>query len=461
MTDTAPAIPQSATDAGTVTPRQRRLALVAVLSATVMGALDTMIVNVALPTIAADLGAKAADAVWIVSVYQIIVAIVLLPIGAGADVLSSKRVFVASVAVFTVASVACAFADTLAELVAARALQGLGGGGILSLNVVLVRRIYPDRLLGRGLGHAALAVATSLSLGPVVASTVLTFGPWPWLFLINIPVGVVSMVGGLLFLPGGRRSVGQFDPCSAVLAAGLAGFLVFGIDGLAYGTPPPRALLQLALSIVCGVLLAIRQADHPAPMVPFDLLGRPMFSLSAATATCAFAVQGLAFVCLPFLLQDIFRKTQAESGFLMTAWPVAVAAMAPIAGYFTLRFSAALLCSVGLVVLSAGMLVMALSPAGTHAILLGCAMTVCGVGFGLFQTPNVTAIMLSAPMERSGSAGGFIAVSRQVGLAIGAALAALFFRGAGSQAAPEALLLGAAIALFGSGLSFLRRFARH
>jgi DHA2 family multidrug resistance protein-like MFS transporter len=191
-------------------------------------------------------------------------------------------------------------------------------------------------------------------------------------------------------------------------------------------------------------------------MLPVDLFRRPLFALSAATAVCAFAVQGLSFVSLPFYFEDILLRSQVETGFFMTPWPLVVGIMAPIGGRLADRFPAGLLGGIGLVLLATGMLLLAALPASPGIANIVWRMVICGIGFGFFQTPNMKAIMSSAPPHRSGSASGIVATARLIGQTTGAALAALCFSLAGRNGATMALALGAGFAGIGSVMSFLR-----
>ena len=191
-------------------------------------------------------------------------------------------------------------------------------------------------------------------------------------------------------------------------------------------------------------------------MLPVDLFRRPLFALSAATAVCSFAVQGLAFVTLPFYFEDVLLRSQVETGFFLTPWPLVVAIMAPIGGRLSDRFSAGVLGGLGLVPLGLGMLLLSTLPASPSIANIVWRMVICGIGFGLFQTPNMKALMSSAPPHRSGSASGIVATARLTGQTTGAALAAFCFALAGHSGATVALALGAGFAAVGSVMSFLR-----
>ncbi|OIQ93289.1 ATP-dependent protease ATPase subunit HslU [mine drainage metagenome] len=321
------------------------------------------------------------------------------------------------------------------SLLTARALQGLGASGIMSVNSALIRFVYPSRLLGRGFGHNALVVATAFTLGPTIASGILAMGPWPWLFAVNIPFGLIAMGIGLKTLPHTPRAVHAFDFPGALLAASCLGLFILGIGSAAHKASFGLVSTELAAAVLLGWALIHRHADHPAPMLPIDLFRRPVFALSAATSVCSFAVQGLAFVSLPFYFEDILQRTQVETGFFMTPWPLVVAFMAPIGGRLSDRYSAGILGGLGLVLLGLGMSLLATLPAAPSVADIVWRMAICGFGFGFFQTPNIKTLMSSAPPHRSGGASGIVATARLTGQTIGAARAALCFGLAGRDGA--------------------------
>jgi DHA2 family multidrug resistance protein-like MFS transporter len=435
---------------------RRRWAVAAIFTALAMASLDTAIANIALPAIAADLNVSPADVVWVVNVYQIALVATLLPLGALGEIVGHRRIYLGGLLLFTLASLGCACAWSLPSLLTARALQGLGASGLMSVNSALIRFVYPSRLLGRGFGHNALVVATAFTLGPTIASGILAIGPWPWLFAINLPFGVLAIAIGMKTLPRTPRAVHAFDFFGALLAAGCLGLFILGVGSAAHRTSIGLVSIELAAAVLLGGFLIQRHADHPAPMLPIDLFRRPVFALSAATAVCAFAVQGLAFVSLPFYFEDILQRTQVETGLFMTPWPLVVAIMAPIGGRLSDRYPAGILGSLGLVLLGIGMVLLASLPASPSVANIVWRMVICGFGFGFFQTPNIRAIMSSAPPDRSGSASGIVATARLTGQTVGAALAALCFALSGRDGATLALALGAGFAAVGSVMSFLR-----
>jgi DHA2 family multidrug resistance protein-like MFS transporter len=449
----------TAPERDTLNPRERR-ALLATLLAVSLGSLDTAIANTALPAIAADLQASPAASIWIVNAYQMAIVATLLPFAALGDLWGPRKVFLGGLAFFTAASLGCALADSLVTLTLARVLQGIGASAIMSVNIALIRLIYPAHRLGRGVGLNALVVGVAFAVGPTVASLVLSVAAWPWLFAINLPLGGLCLAFGLPALPRSEPRRQAFDPAAAVLTA-----LAFAALILALGAATQREDARwlgaaLLTSLVAGALLLRRQAGHPAPMLPVDLLRRPMFALSAVTSMCAFATQGLTLVSLPFYFEQVLHRDPIETGFLMTPWAVTVAATAPFAGRLSDRHPPGLLGGIGLGVLALGMASLALLPAQPGRLDIVLRLAVCGVGFGFFQSPNLRALMSSAPPERAGGASGVIAMARLLGQATGAALVALCFGLGGALGAVWALWLGAGTATLAAVASTARLWAR-
>jgi DHA2 family multidrug resistance protein-like MFS transporter len=431
-------------------------AVTTLVIAIAMASLDTSIANTALPTIAADVNASPADSVWVVNAYQLALVVSLLPFASLGEIIGYRRVYIWGLAVFTVASLLCALSWSLPTLTAARIIQGFGASGLMSVNTALIRFIYPAKSLGRGVGNNALVVAVSTAIGPTIAAGILSLGTWQWLFAVNVPLGLVAFVLALRVLPDTRHAGYKFDFGSAALNAATFGFLIFGIGEAAHSADAVITLATLAVAFVSGGALIYRQLGLPAPMLPVDLYRRPMFALSSLTSLCSFAAQGLAFVALPFYFQTVLGFSAVETGLVLTPWPVMTAIAAPIAGPLSDRFPPAILGGTGLAILCVGLVLIATLPDNPGLGGIIWRMMICGAGFGFFQSPNLKAIMSSAPPERSGGASGIVATSRLVGQAIGAALVALCF-GISMRHGPS-LALGLAAAFSGAGsvVSFCR-----
>ncbi len=431
-------------------------ALLSVLLGVALGTLDTAIANTALPAIAADLHADPGRSIWIVNAYQLAVVATLLPFAALGDSLGPRKVFLIGMSFFTAASLACSLASTLPALACARALQGIGAGAVMSVNIALIKLIFPPSRLGRGVGMNALVVGIAFTIGPTVASLVLSVASWPWLFGINLPLGMLASLFAMRSLPRHTAPPLPFDRAAALLAATAFTALMFALIQVGQMASWSVIAATVLVAAIFTTVLLLRQAGHAAPMLPVDLLRRPMFALSAFTAFASFGAQGLAFVALPFYFEASMHRDPIQTGFLMSAWSIVVAAAAPLAGRLSDRYHPGLMGGVGLAVLSVGMLSLGNLSSASTAWHIGISMGICGAGFGFFQAPNLRALMTSAPAGRSGGASGMIGLVRLTGQATGAALVALCFGLKGVQGAPLAIYLGAGFALAGSIASFLR-----
>jgi MFS transporter, DHA2 family, multidrug resistance protein len=439
---------------GLPVPR-RYWAIAAIALAITMSVLDSTIVNVALPTIARDFRATSAASIWVINAYQLAILLVLLPFASLGEIVGYRRVSQAGLAVFTLASLGCAFAPNLLALSLARVIQGIGAAGIMSVNGALVRHTYPYRYLGRAVGINAFVVASAAAIGPTIASAVLAVAHWRWLFGINVPLGVAAFAIALCALPDSERTPRRLNFVGAALYAGTMGLVLSGLQTLAHRATAWLALLEIGSGALFAWLLTRHERLREAPIIPFDLLGIRIFRLSLATSVCSFTAQMAALVALPFEIQRLGHSA-VETGLYITPWPLALAFVAPLAGRLADRYPAGLLGGAGLLTLASGLCLLALYPMDGDAAGLLWRMALCGAGFGLFQAPNNRTIMGSAPRRRSGAAGGMLAAARLIGQSIGAAAVAILFRAYGDEGSNYALMLAALLAAGGAGLSLLR-----
>jgi MFS transporter, DHA2 family, multidrug resistance protein len=440
---------------GLIVP-QRYWAMLTITLAVTMAVLDGAIANVALPTIAVDVRATPADSIWVVNAYQLVITMALLPLASLGEKFGYRQVYKVGLAVFTIGSLGCALSGSLSTLIAARVLQGFGAAGIMSVNGALIRYIYPRGLLGRGIGINALVVATSSALGPTVASGILSLAAWPWLFAVNVPIGVMAFAIALRSLPVNPRTAHPFDGTSVVLNALTFGLLIVGVDGLGHSDNRWFQAAELVGALLAGILLVRRQLTLASPLLPVDLLRIPVFGLSIGTSVCSFAAQALAFVSLPFFFHGSLGRDAVETGLLMTPWPLATAIIAPIAGRLADRYPSGLLGGIGLVLLTVGLAALAGLSEHPAAFDIIWRMAVCGLGFGLFQSPNNRTILSAAPRERSGGASGMLSTARLLGQTMGAAVVSLFFGIYPVHSTTLALITAAGMAGMAAGVSFLR-----
>lgn len=436
----------------------RYWAILAIGLGVTVSVLDGAIANVALPTIAGDLHTTPAASIWVVNAYQLAITISLLSLSSIGEIGGYRKVYTGGLLLFSFTSLACALSDSLLTLIIARTLQGFGAAAIASVNTALIRIIYPKRFLGRGMGLNALIVSVSAAAGPTIASAILSVANWPWLFAVNIPIGVTAFVLSCKFLPDnplhieGRR----FDWAAGVMNAITFALLIGIIEAFTHDLRWYLIVAGAVAAVVCGYVFIRRESRKDYPLFPVDLLRIPLFSLSIITSVFSFIAQMLAMVSMPFFLQRVLGRSEVATGLLLTPWPLATMIFAPLAGRLLEKVKAGILGCIGMLIFAAGLLFLAVLPAHPSDADIIWRMAVCGCGFGLFQTPNNSTIIASAPESRSGGASGMLGTARLMGQTLGASLVALMFKVFPGQSAHASLLLGCGLSVAAAFISLTR-----
>ncbi len=438
-------------------PARTIIAVLAVQVATVLVVLDAAIANVALPTMAQSLKVSSGDVVLVVTAYQTALVMALLPVAALGEAIGPRRAYAGGVALFTLASLGCAVAPSLPWLVAARFVQGLGGAAIMSLGVGLMRNAIPPDRFGQVLGFNTLTVALSSAIGPTLGAAILSVAHWPWLFGVNVPIGLLA--GGAAFaIPSRAGRGGRLDIVSIALNALTFGALVLGAEDLA--TDRGRAVGLLAVALLAVTILVRRERAKSAPLVPIDLLRLRPFRIAVLASIACFAGQSAGLIALPFYLQHGLGLSTLAAGFYLTPWPLAVAVTAPIAGRLADRMPAAKLCAIGGSIMGIALLGLSIAPAGHNPALIVAMTAMTGVGFGLFNVANNRTMYLSAPVDRSSAAGGMQGTARLTGQTTGAILMTLLFEIVSGTVAPIVGLGVAAMLMFAAAVISATRLLR-
>ncbi len=438
---------------GLPTPR-RFVAIAAISAGTALVVIDGAIATVALPTIARDLGVGSSAAVSVVTVYQLTLVMLLLPFSGLGNRIGLKRMYQTGQLVFTVATVLCFFAKSLPFLLVVRVAQAAGAAAALSVSSALVRSIYPARQLGRGLGVNSVVVSSSAALAPTLGGLILGVAPWPWVFASAVPFAILSLVLGRA-LPEPPRGEEPFDVLGGVLCAAMFGLIIGGLETAVHGDSPIVSAAIVALGIFTGVIFIRRERGEIAPILPVDLLGRPVLALSTLGAFTAFVASMTLLLSLPFRLQHAYGLSPSEVGAMIAPWPLTTMIVAPLAGWLSDRYPAGLLGGIGMTIAIGALCLLAFLPAQPDYGDVAWRMALCGAGFGMFLSPNARLIIGSTPRERAAAAGGLISTTRMVGQTTGATLvAALLAMGIGGGGGPALIAAGLALV---AGLCSLAR----
>lgn len=412
---------------------ERFYALISTSVGTFTSSLDFGVVNVALPTLAVAFGVSAAEAIWIVTAYQLSVTSTLLLFAALGDSLGAKRVYLVAMFAFILGTIGCALSPALGILIVMRVLQGLASSANMVMTAPMNRLLYPRSMLGRAIANNSLFVASGSAVGPTLGGLVLGVAPWQTLFWINVPITAIGLFFGLRYLPDPHGTRTRVDLLSVVLGAVALCAIVYGLQDVSRHDAPATILALVGVGAVTLTIFIARQLRLPRPLLAVDLFRLPMVSLSALSGSFAYLAFGAAFVSLPFYLQRVLHHTPLETGLLLAPWPIATMAITRIIGRLTDTYPASIIGTTGLLTTAAGLALFALVPAQPLGLIV--AGTVCGTGFGLFQTPNNYAIIGATPPGETGRATGIITTVRTCANTAGAALVAIAFDAGGVSAA--------------------------
>ncbi|EPL9385228.1 DHA2 family efflux MFS transporter permease subunit [Klebsiella aerogenes] len=410
-------------DQGFEAPR-RYLAAAAILIGVLMAALDSSIVNVALPSIASALRVDSASGIWITNGYQVASAATMLICASLGSRIGEKRFYTAGMVLFTLSSLGCSLAPTFGVLVTMRILQGVSYAVMISVGLGLYRVIFPPRALGTIFGLNALAFAVGTAIGPALGGFIISSLSWPWLFYINILPGGAAIVFSLISLGEDNEKEQGFDWAGAVSSAAALGLMVVAVDQI--GRWEGRTLIYCAVaSVALFAVFFIAQTRAKHPLLPLDIFRSRQYTLAVISSSSLFIAQGMALVGLPFVLQHTYHYSVLESAFIFTPWPVAVAICAPLAGRLSNCFNATQISTVGVVIFCLGLGSLALLPGAATVSDFLWRTAVCGVGYGLFLPPNNKEMFANVSANRTATASGVLSTARTTGLSIGAALVAM------------------------------------
>ena len=447
--------PQNEMDVEDGLPMPRRVWAIAAISfGTALFVLDGNVANVALPTIARDLGVSNAEVTNVVTVYQLVLVMVLLPFSSMGDRIGHRTLYQAGQAIFLVASALTFFADSFGVLLAVRAGQALGAGMALSVSAAMLRTVYPARSLGSGMGINSVVVASAGAIAPTLGGFVVEHFDWRWVFIAGAPMALLSLLIGRSLPEPVKLMDRKRETVSGIWSALTLLLVIGGLQWATHGAEWWPGAVAAAIGVLSLLLLVRRERARANPVLPVDLLATPVLGLSALAAVAAFMASGGIMIALPFLFQQSYGYSAAEVGLLLLPFPLTLLFVAPFAGWLSDRIAATKLGLTGMALAILGLVLLMTMGSNPGWQAIAWRLAIMAAGFGLFFAPNSRLIIGRAPKARAAAAGGMLSTSRLLGQTLGAAMiGVLLAAGMGTGPAPMAAAIVLCVLAAACGLT--------
>lgn len=446
--------------------------LVSVAMFTFMSTLDASIVNIALPTISKDMNVPMNQSEWIVSIYLMVVCSCLLLFGKIGDSLGKIKVYRIGTIIFTIGSLLCGFNQSLSFLLFARIVQGIGSSMTMATNSGIITEVFPFKERGRALGSIGAFVSLGSIAGPGIGGLILSQFSWPYIFWINVPIGILTILIGEKFLPKDITKSGK--------KVDLLGFSLFAIFimtffgsifiGQEIGFNASLSILLFGFALLSFIIFILVEKRVSMPLITFSIFKNNVFTMSLLTAVLIFSSNFFVNVVIPFYLQNARGLPASKAGLLMMVFPLLMVVGSPVSGFLTDKIGTKLLTFSGLILLSITSLMYMFLNQGTPLWYYILATGIMGLGNALFQSPNNTTVMSSVSKENLGVAGSMNSFARNLGMVLGIALATTILYNAMSvfygqrvttyiSERPDIFIAGMRITFFGSFILCLTALA--
>lgn len=398
--------------------------LLTVLPMTFMTTLDSSIVNVALPTMARELNTTMAGIEWVVTSYLIVICATILLFGKLGDILGKTRIFKFGIGIFTIGSLLCGLSNTLFMLILSRIVQAIGAGAAMATNQGIITETFPANERGRALGMSGTAVALGTMVGPTLGGLIVSIAPWEYIFLINIPIGILVYIGVIKILPV-KKKINDFiiDVKGSILFMISITLLFTSINfGQSLGYNNLFIIMSFIISLILFAIFIRVEKTSNNPMLDISIFKNRLFSLSIFCGFTSFISIGAVNIILPFYYQDVLSLSPSSAGLMMTVSPIILAIVAPLSGYLSDKIGSEKISALGLSILSIGIISLVLFNVNTSLIIVGALVGLLSLGSGIFQSPNNSLIMSTVKKNELGIAGSINGLVRNLGTTTGIAL---------------------------------------
>jgi EmrB/QacA subfamily drug resistance transporter len=401
------------------------LILAAVMLGAFMGPIDASIVNTVLPDITDYFKTDISIAQWVPTVYLLTISCLILFYGRLGDMVGYKKIFLAGLASFVVASILCGASQTIWMLIGFRGIQGLAAGLLMAVGYAIITSAFPPFERGRAMGIYAISIAAGLGLGPTLGGLITQYSSWHYVFFINVPIGIAALIWGARIIPPSTTKPGQkLDVAGALTAlVFLTSLLLYANQGESWGWTSPRSLALLGTTIVFGAVFFRIERTFPQPMLNLALFKNRRFTFASVSTLLSFVALYAIVFLTPFYLLFVLHYSILKVGLALIASPLATMFVAPLSGAMSDRVGTRVFAVLGMCIAAIGLFLMSGLTASDNVWAVVWRLFIIGLGLGMFQSPNNSEIMGSVPPWHLGIASGIIAAMRNVGMVLGIAIA--------------------------------------
>lgn len=401
--------------------------LFTVLSATFMATLDGSIVNVALPNMSDKLNVSMAAIEWVVTSFLITIAATILIFGRLGDIKGKTKVFRFGVVLFTLGSLLCGFTSSLPVLVAARVIQAVGAAATMATNQGIITQVFPPNERGRALGVLGTFVALGAMAGPPLGGMIVSVVSWKYIFLINVPIGIVVFILTIKVFPKSNSVINEKLDIKGSILFTVFTVLLFGalVQGQSIGYDNPAMISAFIVAFIAFVTFIVVERKMELPLLQLKIFNNSLFSISIICGFISFITISASNIILPFYFQDVLKLSPAATGFFMMVSPIVLSVVAPFSGYLSDKIGAEILTVIGLFFTSLGLLLISTLSEKSSVITLMVYIVIMTLGNGMFQSPNNSLVMSTVPRDKLGIAGSVNALIRNLGFVVGTSVATL------------------------------------
>jgi len=399
--------------------------LITVLMSTFMATLDSSIVNVALPEMAKVLKVTTSDIQLVATSYLIVIVGTVLIFGRLGDMFGKTRVFKFGIALFTIGSLLCGITSSFPMLIIARIIQAIGAAGTMSTNQGIITEAFPQKERGKALGLLGTSVALGSLVGPGLGGLIVGVVSWEFIFIINVPIGLVTLYLAFKLLPKGYKAAGgKMDGVGSVLfVISMVSLFAALNKGLILGFTDPIILIGFVVSILSFIVFLFVEMRRDYPLIKLEIFKNKLFSLSILCGFISFVAIFCNNIILPFYLQDVMSYTPQHAGLILMIYPLLLTVVAPISGHLSDKIGSEVLTFIGLILISVGLFFMNTLNENSTVFTMLSFIAIMSIGMGLFQSPNNSLVMSTVSKDKLGIAGSINALVRNLGMVCGIALA--------------------------------------